>query len=250
MNRFLLVSSLVAVSLVATSCGGGGGGSAPPPATDTTAQGLWIGKTSTNRTVTGLVLSDGTYYVLYSSTFNSALIGGVVQGTGTSTAGTFSSNDARDFNIEGAGVIPATITATVAAKQSFNGSINYPNSATVSFTSTYDASYEATPLLATVAGTFTGQIASSAGVQTATVTVSPTGAISGEGSGCATTGTATPRADGNAYNVSLTFGALPCLFANQTLTGIAYFDAVTRRLYAAAPNAARTDGILFAGLKR
>jgi hypothetical protein len=249
MNKFLLVSSLVAASLVAVGCGGGGGGAGPTPATNTTAQGLWSGKTSTNRTVTGLVLSDGTYYVLYSSIGNAAIIGGVVHGTGTSTAGTFSSTDAKDFNIEGAGVVPATFSATVAAKQSLNGSINYSNGATSSFTSTYDPSFETTPLLATVAGTFTGQVASSAGVQAATITVSTTGAISGGASGCATTGTATPRTDGNAYNVSLTFGASPCLFANQTLTGIAYFDASTKRLYAATPNAARTDGVLFAGSK-
>jgi hypothetical protein len=58
-----------------------------------------------------------------------------------------------------------------------------------------------------------------------------------------------PRARGNAFNVSLTFGGAPCLFANQTLTGIAYFDATTRVVYAAAPNANRTDGVLFVGTK-
>ena len=53
----------------------------------------------------------------------------------------------------------------------------------------------------------------------------------------------------NAYNVAIRFGAAPCFFANQSMSGIAYFDAPTKRLYAAAPNAGRTDGILFLGTK-
>ena len=121
---------------------------------------------------------------------------------------------------------------------------------TTSFSSIYDANYEAVPSLAALAGTFAGQVRSSVGNEDATVTISSAGAISGAGaSGCALSGTVSPRARGNAFNTSLTFGGAPCLFANQTLTGIAYFNATAKLLYAAAPNAGRTDGVLFVGVK-
>lgn len=243
--------ALLSVAMLTLAACGGGDGDSPPPATSETAEGLWIGTTNTNRSVTGVLLDDGTYYVLYSRVNNPSVIGGVVQGHGTSINGSFSSSDARDFNIEGLGVLPATISASYVARQSFNGVVMYPSDA-VSFTTTYDSQYDLTPSLATLAGTFTGQVAFSLGVEDATVTISNTGAISGAGaSGCTFTGTAAPRTSGNVFNMSITFGGAPCFFAGQTLTGIAYYDPdpTDKRLYAAAPNATRTDGVLFVGVK-
>ena len=235
--------------LLVAGCGGGGGDSPPPPVASS-AEGLYSGTTTTGRTITGLVLDDGTYYVLYSPVGSSTAIAGVVQGNGTSNAGTFSSGNARDFNLEGLGVLSATVSANYVAKQSLNGAVSYSAGGTTSFSSTYDANYETVPSLAALAGTFTGQVASSAGTENATVTVSSAGAISGSGaSGCAVSGSASPRPRGNIFNISLTFGGAPCLFANQTLSGIAYFNSAAKRLYAAAPNASRTDGVLFVGVK-
>jgi hypothetical protein len=51
------------------------------------------------------------------------------------------------------------------------------------------------------------------------------------------------------FNISITFGGAPCLLANQTLSGIAFFDSIDKRLYVATPNPARTDGVLFVGTK-
>lgn len=246
MKRQLSSSAVFAGLLTLGGCGGGGSDST---ATSTSAQGLWSGSTSANRTVTGIVLSDGTYYVLYSPVGNPAAIAGVVQGSGTSTASTFSSNNARDFNIEGLVVLPATVNASYAAKQSFNGNIAYPNGTTTSFSTNYNANYEVVPTLASVAGTYTGQVALSVGVQAATITIGTSGGISGGANGCSLTGNATPRVDGNAYNVSFTFGPSPCFFANQSFSGIAYFNAATKRVYAAAPNASRSDGVIFVGAK-
>jgi hypothetical protein len=36
---------------------------------------------------------------------------------------------------------------------------------------------------------------------------------------------------------------------NQRVAGIAYFNAMAKKLYIAAPNAARTDGVLFLGIR-
>jgi hypothetical protein len=249
-SHFKKLLALAAAGGFVAGCGGGGGDSDPPPVAATSAEGLYSGTTTSGRAVTGLVLDDGTYYVLYSPVGSSTAIAGVVQGTGTSNAGTFSSGNARDFNLEGLGVLAGTVSASYVAKQSFNGTVSYSAGGTTSFSSTYDANYEAVPSLAALAGTFAGQVASSAGNENATVTISSAGAISGSGaSGCAVSGSVSPRTRGNAFNVSLTFGGAPCLFANQTLTGIAYFNATTKQLYAAAPNAGRTDGVLLVGVK-
>ena len=248
MKKFATLSASLAAALFVSGCGGGGSDSAPA-ASSPGAQGLWIGTTATNRTITGLVFGDGSYYVLYSPVGNAAAIAGVVQGTGSSSAGTFTSANAKDFNLEGLGVQSGAVSAAYVSKQSFNGSVTNSAGGNTPFTSSYDANFETAPSLASLAGTFTGQVALSAGIQAATVTVSSSGTISGVNGGCALSGTASPRSDGNAYNLSITFAAAPCFFANQTFTGIGYFNSVTKRLYAAAPNAARTDGVLFVGTK-
>jgi hypothetical protein len=215
------------------------------------ATGLWSGSTNTNRTVTGVVLGDGTYYVLYSVPGVPSTIAGIVQGTGSVSGSTFASTNAKDFNFETPGVFSASVSATVISKQSLNGSITPSGSGAISFATVYDSDWEQTPTLSGLAGTYTGTVASSAGTESATVTVSASGAVNGTGaSGCTVTGTATPRTDGNAFNITLNWGGAPCLFAGQTFQGHAYYDAVPdKRLFAAAPNAARTDGVLFTGTK-
>lgn len=255
MRKAALFSAVVISGVFLASCGGGGGEATPPPPPPpppppATAEGFWVGTTNTNRDVAGVVLDDGTYYFLYTGVGNPDVIGGVIQGTGVSSSGSFSSTDARDFNLEGLGVLAATISASYNARQTLNGTVTYANGDAVTFTSTFDADYDTTPSLAALAGTFTGQVAFSGGVEDANVTVSASGAISGAGaSGCTVTGTAAPRSRGNVFNISLTFGGAPCFFANQTLSGIAHFDSAAKALFAAAPNATRTDGILFLGVK-
>lgn len=219
-----------------------------PGPTQASAAGLWLGTTNTNRSITGLVLPTGAYWVLYSSVGNPALVAGVIQGNGSVTGSTFVSSNARDFNLEGLGVSSATVSASIVTKQTFNGSLNYAGSS-VAFAAAYSSDYERTPSLSSLQGTYTGQVALSAGVQSAVVTVTSGGAISSTSSGCMMSGVAVPRTDANAYDISLTFGPAPCFFAGQTLSGIAYLNDTTRTLYAAAPDASRTNGVLFVGAK-
>jgi hypothetical protein len=224
---------------------------AQPPSSNGSGSpaGLWAGSTNTGRTVTGLVLSDGTYYVLYSAAGNASSIAGVIQGTGTTSASSFTSFNARDFNLEGLGVSSGSVHTSFVVKQSLTGTVAYSQGTSVSFTATYDGDWATTPTLARLAGSYSGQVALSQGVQGAVVTVSATGAVTGAANGCSMTGMATPRSDGNAYDITIRFGASPCFFANQSLSGIAYLRASTGRLYAAAANAGRTDGVLFTGAK-
>jgi hypothetical protein len=249
------LASLLGMALAVTlgGCGGDDDSNSPstPAPTANSAEGLYSGSTNTNRTLTNVVLDDGTYYLFYSVPANPALLAGVIQGNGTSNNGSFTSANAKDFNTGGSGVLSATIAATYAERQSLNGSVTYPGPSVTSFTSTYDTAYDTTPTLASLAGTYTGQAGSSAeGVQSATVTVTATGAFTGiEADGCTFSGTASPRSRGNIFDQSVTFGGAPCEFPGITLVGVAFLDVPNRRLYGAAPAGNRTNAVIFLGTR-
>jgi hypothetical protein len=132
--------------------------------------------------------------------------------------------------------------------KSFQGTIAYFNGDTESFTTTSDADSESAPHLTLVTGTYAGLRSDHHQV---TVTVDSTGTLSGHSSeGCTFGGTLSPRAKGNVFNVTLTFEGGACGTGTETLTGVAFYDAATNRLYSAALNHARTTSYLFLGTKR
>ncbi len=239
------LSTLLFGALVVAGCGGGGGGSSTSGTTVSDAQGLYIG-TSNNRNVTGIILDNGTYYIFYTYDQSSNYIAGVVHGTGTASNGTFTSTNAKDFSLEYKEVLSATVSANYVPMQSANGTITYPSlNETNSFALTYDSYYDLTPSLEKVAGTYEGTASSTLGQNYATVTIASSGAISGQDPyGCTYGGTVTPRTSGNLYNFTVTFSGTSCYFANQSMTGILYLDE-NDHLIAAAPNADKTEGILF-----
>jgi hypothetical protein len=250
MNRLKQQIRLFGAAMVAaialTACGGGGTGSnTTTTGPSSPSQGLWTGTTADNRSVTSLVLGDGSYYLIYSPVGTPDSIGGLVQGTGTASNGKFTSSNAVDFSFEGNGVNAASMSVDYTAKTSFNGKVTYTAGSTSDFTSTYNAAFETKPAVASITGTFNGQAAAFTGAAAAaTLTVTAAGTLSGD---CGLTGSISPRNDGNAYNVSIKFGDPSCAFANQTLSGVAYFDSATSTITILAPNAGRTDGVIFVG---
>lgn len=216
-----------------------------------TAEGLYTGIGSTGRAGTGIIFDDGSYYFLYSAQNNPSIIAGAVVGFGTSSNGSFASTNARDINLEGLGLLSGTVSGSYAYKKSFSGFATYPAlNQTVTVTGSYSAEYEVTPTLAAVAGTYSGRVGHPRGAESATITVTSSGAISGRGSsGCVVTGNLTPRVKGNAYTTRITFGGAPCLLPGATLTGASYFDRTTKRLYAVGLTSARDNGMIFAGSK-
>jgi hypothetical protein len=100
---------------VSVACGGGYGDrdfSSLPQPTATSAEGRWTGATPKGRTVAGLVLDDGSYWLFYTARGNPNILAGLVQGTGTSHSGSFGSSNTRDFNLEGAGIHAATMNGS------------------------------------------------------------------------------------------------------------------------------------------
>ena len=219
-----------------------------PLSTATSAEGRWTGSTSTGRTVAGLVLEDGSYWLFYTARDHPHVLAGLVQGTGTSHSGSFGSSNTRDFNLEGAGIRTATMSGSYVSKQSFHGTIAYFTGNTESFMSTYDADYESAPNVTLVAGIYAGLRTDN---HTVTVTVDAAWTLSGHASdGCTFAGTLSPRAKGNVFQTSVAFGGGACRQGTETVTGVALYDAATYRLYGAALNNVRTDSFLFLGTKR
>jgi hypothetical protein len=253
-TTFMIKAIAMSCLLILTACGGGGGSAAGSIAGP---QGLWNGSastSSTSRSVTGIVLDDGSYWLLYSVPNVSGLVVGFVQGTGTSLNGSFSSSDAMDFNVSAQGVNSATVSATYITKQSFNGSVSYSNSNAPSiFTSSYNPDYAQTPNLTAVAGDYLFGIASVANITDAVpLIISAQGVVAGTGkpSGCQYGGLIKPRTQGNVYDVSLLISGGACATGTNTVvTGIGYFDASSKRLYLAALNKSRTLGMSFTGIK-
>ena len=271
-SQFSTVVFALAVSAMLVGCGGGGSdgdtsvSTVPPPVVDPVPpplyppEGMWVGTTDTSRSVYGFVLNTTEYWVLYSSQFNPDIIAGAIQGTskvipspvaGMSANGIFSSDNAKDFNLEGAGILDARILGSYVERTSFNGTVTYitpPSSAT--FAATYDKRWELTPTLVSLAGSFSGAAAVLGGSESTTLTITSTGSISGSGaSGCTFSGTAAPHVRGNVFDVSITFGGGTCSNGTDTVSGIGYYDIATKRLWGTALNATRSNGFIFAGSK-
>ena len=228
MRRFTInsVLSVLTASIALTSCGGGAGTSSgaspPPPSNLGTAEGLWNGTTGSGRAFSGLVLDNGTYWFLYSAVGNNAVLGGAIQGDGTSSGGKITSTNGMDFNLEGLGINAFTFAGTYTAKTLLGGTLTYTGGTTDTFTSTYDTDYDLTPSLATIVGTYSGEAATvDSGPEAATVTIASGGAITGSSAGgCNFTGSVSTHAKGNVYDVSVTFNGGVCTNGSSTVTGV------------------------------
>ena len=233
------------------ACGGGyreSDISSLPQPTANSAEGRWTGVTPTGRTVSGLVLEDGSYWLFYTARDNPNILAGLVQGTGTSHSGSFGSSNTRDFNVEGTGIRAATMRGSYVPSKSFDGTIAYVTGDNESFTSTYDADSESAPNLTLVTRTYSGIRTDNHQV---TVTVDAAGTLSGHSTdGCFLAGTLSPRTTAKVFHTAVTLEGGACREGSETLTGVAFYDASTQRLYSAALNNVRTSSFLFLGTKR
>jgi hypothetical protein len=238
-----LAAALLSAALLA-GCGGGDGDNNSIEA----SAGAWSGTTDSGRDLTALVLRDGSYYLLYSAVGNADGVGGAVQGTGALAGGSFTSSDAVGFSAEGTGVSKGTFAGAIATWQSFAGTFTPTAGAPLSFQASYIPDGQLRPNTTQVlAGAYTGEAGFALGVRPATFTVTAEGAVSSSINGCPITGTATPHADSNAYDLTIVFGAAPCALPGFSFTGIAYVRPDNGRLYAVARNEATLQSVIFNG---
>ncbi|MEO8751104.1 MAG: hypothetical protein ABI624_00335 [Casimicrobiaceae bacterium] len=200
----------------------------PPGAGErTTAEGFWRGVTNLGQALRVIILSDGSYHIVYSDPGkqNDA---GEVAGSGISAKGVFASSNAVDVPFlfgSGLGSGPASINATYVARSSMQ--FNY---GTTSATLSYDATYDALPNLASLAGKHVGntghrEITRVGGM---TMTMDAQGHIELQGTECNLSGVATPRGQANVFDVTLTKLTGPC---NPTTRGILVYEELTRKLF-------------------
>jgi hypothetical protein len=228
-----------AAALIA-GCGGGGGGnnSTPAAAPNPTAAGQYIGLTADNRALTTIVLDTGKVYSQYSVAGQPDVITGFVAGTVQSSSGTLSGGTGTDYNFEGQGTNPVTVTGTYSAKQSLDATVAYSTGAKTVAHQTYDTSYDQTPSLQAITGS-----------DAVTLTVDATGAITGQGAACRFTGSVQPHSAGNVYDIALTFsGDSGCQYPNTKATGIALLSGSQQVVHAMLETPSNA-GILFIGSK-
>lgn len=245
-SRSIGAACCLALSLCA--CGGGGGSSAPaspaPASARSSAEGLWLGTDSAGYSLAGVVMNTGAYWVAY---YLNGIAYGFVQGTGTSGNGNFTSTDALQFDLASGTAISATVSASYVPQSSFHGTFtpSMGGAAPVTFTTRYDASYDAAATTAAVQGLWQGTLATG---ESFSVNVGATGAFTGSGSsGCAFSGSLTPDAGGkDVYDLALAFQGGVCLLGTQALSGVAVMSgtAASPGLIAAATNPARSAAFL------
>lgn len=238
------IAAAMASAVALAGCGGGGSSSPTPGAQ--TAKGLWVGQTSDSRAASVLVLADGDYYAVYSPQGDPTSIEGVVHGIGSEQSGTFDGNG-YDYNLA-KGIYPVTLQSDFVPGGSLSGSVNYSGGTKIPFQLTYSADSTTPASMAAISNLYSGVVASKGGQQTAMVSMTSEGTIVSNVDGCMMTGTIQARTDVNAYDVTMTFGDLPCYYAGQTLKGAAYLDAATSTVYAMAGD--NGDGVLFVGTKQ
>ena len=245
--RYLLA---ICCTSMLVACGSGNSeNTTMPQPTATSAEGLWMGTTPTGRTINALVLDDDSYWVFYTTIGNPTVLAGLIQGTGTSHLGSFTSSNTRDFNLEGAGILAATMSGSYVQRNSFNETIAYLTGDTGGFTTTYDTDYELVPDMNLVAGNYFGLRADN---QTVSVTLDPDGTLSGTSTdGCTFVGSFSPRGKGNVFNVTANSEVASVAMERIRLAGLRFlYKAAAQRLYTAGLNGNRTNGFMFIGTRR
>jgi hypothetical protein len=227
---------------------------APVVLPTTTVSGIFDGSfTDTAQPVTALLQADGSYYMVYSNTSGTPT--GAIVGSGTLTNGSFTSSNAADLSLVGTGTetpATATLSASLVQDKSFNGTLTYPApKGAVAFSTTFNNSYTQLPALTTLAGTYTGAIATQTVKEDQLqLTITSSGAVSGKLScGCNISATLTPRTDGSSYIISLSFVGGDHVLSNKSMSGNVYYDTEKKRIYIVG-SVNGTDPAAFVGAKQ
>lgn len=256
---------LAASVFALTACGGGKGSSSssskaeadPPPVVlpTTTFSGVFDGQiASTGQPLTSILEADGSYYLVYSNASGAQTPAGAVMGSGVLAGEAFSASNGQDAGLTGNGTQTAMLTsvaATFKQDQSFDGTLTSPSRANQSFSGAFNASYKQLPSLSTLAGVYTGAIATKdVREDNLELSIASDGSISGKLScGCNITATLSPRADGTSYAAGLSFKGGEHPLSNKSMGGNVYFDAARKRLYIVGRLSGTSDSAIFVGTK-
>ena len=239
MIKYLILAGTMA--LAACGGGGGGGGAAPVPVVAANAaEGIWGGTVTGGGAFLFAILENGTTWSLSGSSTEIGLLSGTTTVTGSSATVTGTSFTG------GARAVSSTkgFAATLVSKTSLNGVLT---PGTTALSTAYDTVYDTAPSLAALAGAYAGFVGTVNTARSAfALAITAAGVVSATSGPCVIAGTATPRASGKAvFDLALTLTG--CDFSSAT--GIAIFDPKTKTIVVMAMNPAKSDGMVFAGVK-
>jgi hypothetical protein len=229
-----------AVSLMSVGCGqnyggngGGGGGNYVGQ-----AQGAYSGLSSNGYIFSTIIIPNDKFYEIYGlPSGNTLLLFGLVTGQGSSGNGTYAASVTDFFYTRATN--SGSVKATYVAGSSLNGTLT-ENATATTFTGNAEPAssftYNTAASLSAITGSWTGTLLDGT---TTTVTINSDGSVSGSSSGCSFSGTVAPDSSNkNFFDVSFTFGPIPCAPPNLTVTGVAVeyllSDGVTHQLLAGA----------------
>ena len=183
---------LCAVSLILAGCGGygstsysgGTGGNTPGQ-----AQGIYSGTSSNGYAFSTIALPNDQFYVIYGSAAgNQFSLYGLISGQGISASSTYSAS-VTDFFYTGA-INSGSLNATYVAGAGLNGTLT-ENGTMTTYTGTVlptsSFNFNTPASISAISGTWTGTLLD--GIST-TVTISPSGVVSGSSAGCSFSGMA------------------------------------------------------------
>jgi len=209
---------------------------------------------SVSRAFRMLILENGEFWTIYGASSSGNIQAyGFLQGNVTSSNGALVSSDIRDF-----GVFPvATGSATGsydAAAGTISGSAQFSSGAvTFNGSPITNLAYEYTQPASLSAITGTWGMTASTGDRFA-LNVSASGQFTATSqAGCSFAGQVAPRPSGkNVYDVSLMFGASPCLLPSQSMRGVALLTRQSDgrvQMSFAGMNSSRSAGLSASGYR-
>lgn len=248
--KMKMISAAFLASMLA-ACGGGGGGSSntsPPTSPSAEANGIYQGTDSSNDAIVGVILDTGVYYFVYTNATSNTV--GLVQGTSSSSGGTFKSTDAKNYYIGQNTVLNDTVAATYTVKSNISGTVS-PNSgggAGIMFSGTYSPVYDQSPTLTSIAGTYTGAAGSVKGGESVSLTINADATFTGQGpSGCSFKGVIAAHNGKNVWDAAVTFGSTACTYPGKTMVGV--LAVSNNEIVAAATLPDRSDAFILVGSK-
>lgn len=224
MKKIIFALSCLALSACSTSSDNSNNGGSP--ASQNSLAGLYVGTTTSNRDAIAIIDNEGDVYSIFTAVNDDSTLGGAVMGNLSSTSNTtFESNFAKEFSFEGNGEFDITTTGNYAAQSSIQASLFEGNQQIDQINATYNTAYNQTPSISLVEGNYTGDSYNGTNVDTVSIALTSTGAISGSStSGCNFQGTAVPDPNGNIYDVSIQFLGGNCINGTQTVNGVATLE--------------------------
>lgn len=228
----------------------------------TGAAGLYTGPLTTSTTSNGygkvFIQNNGNYWFLAgtkNTATNTITYSAIIKGTGTSTTSSFTSSNGVDV-FSTPQIVNAGITATYQSLANLTGTlIDGTTTASFNFAEESNYSFNTSPSLATITGTYNFSFVGKTPTMTASVVIPSSNGIfnATTNTGCSITGSFTPLTTGeNAYAMTLSYGSAPCPTPSTTQTGSVILETTTigNELIGGTFSSNAANGTLLVGVKQ